>query len=178
MLQLAQSLHIFVVAGSGWLKTVSMGFSMQTLLARWLLSGVITTTVVLNAMEVRASIVLTENDLSWDVGADDALQQWLISADARTSTSSLFVISAPQEQESQRDSEPEEVDDVLANSPLGMAPSNTPLSQVTGSGNGGSAIASNLEEFLHDSLPATLSPESKTDLPQGPTFRWFRPPRV
>ena len=109
------------------------------------------------------------------------VRQWLevTSTEGVSSMMALssFAINAREEQESPRDIEPEELENLLANSPLGMATSNTSLLQVTGC-NGGSAIFSNAEGPLQDSLLVALSPELRVHLPRGPNFRFFRPPRV
>ncbi len=146
----------------------------------WLLTGLVTTTVVLSAMEARGSFVF--QDPSKSLGAADELQQWLDATSTcnvvDATPSPLFEVESTSKRGPQGKDKPEVLVNSLGNSPLGMAPSNASLSQVTGSAGGGSAITSQLEAPLQDSLQATLSPESRLDLPRGPTFRWFRPPRV
>ncbi len=61
--------------------------------------------------------------------------------------------------------------------PVGMAPDNSSLNQVTGSGAGGSAAPSALESPATDDLLTSLPPESRLLCPSGPKCRWFRPPR-
>ena len=96
---------------------------MRKALKYWLLSGLIATTMVVGDGEVRASVVFSQPGHSLDAGADDDLRQWLdmpSNASGGTLTSSLLVINAPQEQDALSDDEPEELDDLLTNSPLGM----------------------------------------------------------
>jgi len=61
--------------------------------------------------------------------------------------------------------------------PPGLADTGALPSQTSG-GTGAAAIADHWETVPDDSLQAALPPELRTNLPRGPTFRWFRPPRV
>ncbi len=158
---------------------------MRKILKYLLLAGLLTVTIVFGHGELRASVVIGQQSLAIDAGAEDAgaedevgeLLEFTSVSDSDASPLLLFAMSAPKEQEPDRDGEHEELGDILGNSPLGMAPSNTSLSQAAGVGIGGFAIANDLETLPQDSLKATLSPESRVNLPRGPTFRWFRPPR-
>lgn len=150
---------------------------MHRVLTRWLLNGLITTTVVFGALEARAAVVFGERGLSAGVDLGPWSEATFTADGGRSIGSSLLVIDADNDREPQRDSDPEQFDLSLGHSPLGMANSNTSLSQVTGPG-GGSAIPYDLETPLQDSIQAALPPESRTHCPRGPAFRWFRPPRV
>jgi hypothetical protein len=154
---------------------------MHKVLTRWLLNGLIATTVF-GAVESHAAVVVTEQGLASDLVGGGDWERWPGAMSAANTgsrfASSLLVIDVCDDQDPQRDGDSEQLDDSIGNSRLGMATPNTLLSQVPGSGDGGSAIPNNLETPLQDSVQAALPPESGTHCPRGPTFRWFRPPRV
>lgn len=143
--------------------------------------GAIMATLVLASLQARASVVVGERDLSvlHDVGPSvEALVLDSSFSESCSASCSLLVIDAPVDADPGSDRLPHQIERLLSGSPAGMLPSPSSLSQVGGAGVNGAAVASAIESVPQDSLRATLSPESRTVLPAGPVFRWFRPPRV
>jgi len=141
--------------------------------------GLIAVTFTLAAVQLHASVVVA-------VGSERANQETVLSfgmrvveADASSSSGDVgtsLAIEGARETGPAGPS-PAEVQISASNVPRGMLPSSASLSQV-GSGVGGAAVEREIEILPHDSLRAILTPESRTVLPTGPVFRWFRPPRV
>lgn len=145
------------------------------------LSGAIVATLVLASMQARASVVVGERDFSalHDIGPPlEALVLDSSFTESLDAACSLLVIDASSGGDPGSDRLPQQVERFLSNTPTGMLPLPSSLSQVGGAGAGGAALESVIEAISYDSLQATLSPESRTVLPAGPVFRWFRPPRV
>lgn len=143
--------------------------------------GAIMATLVLASLPARASVVVGERDLSVFHDVGPSLEALVLDSDFSRSCSascSLLVIDVPVDADPGAEPLPHQIERLLSGSPVGMLPSPSSLSQVGGAGVNGAAVAGAVESVPQDSLRATLSPESRTILPAGPVFRWFRPPRV
>jgi hypothetical protein len=143
-------------------------------------SGLMAALLFAATMQARASVVVCDRDFS--AHQDSGLLLEVPGTETGFGAShrapdSLLVIDATSGGEPIRTPSPsDEIDGSFGHCPVGMLPSSSSLSQVGGSGVGGAAV-SNVKNMPCDSLRATLSPESRTVLPAGPVFRWFRPPR-
>ena len=84
---------------------------------RWLLIVLIATAVAFSTVNVRASVVFKQHDFQEDVRSEDMVRQWLevTSTEGVSSMMALssFAINAREEQESPRDIEPEELENLL-----------------------------------------------------------------
>ncbi len=151
---------------------------------RLFLFGVVATAMALVADRAQGSVVLGERDFSAseflgvDLSPRVANGQGGSGANSSPSRfSTALAIEMPSSGDFVDDPVHQVVHPLFLSSPAGMLPSSSSLSQVTGSGIGGATAENELEVPPADSLLATLSPESRTVLPTGPVFRWFRPPR-
>jgi len=62
--------------------------------------------------------------------------------------------------------------------PLPGAGAIPPTFSGNGAGGGGAFLASESAAYVPDALRRALTTESRATLPRGPSFRWFRPPRM
>ncbi len=148
-------------------------------------SGLIAASVMLAATPSRASFVFSEGEsshytfLGQKLTTRTELRQAGPAWDTSVSSTSLtLLIDAPSDSESdihRNDSYPHPPFSKLRS---GMLPSSASFSQMVGSGMGGPAIENQPKKSPLDAFQATLLTESRTVLPTGPTFRWFRPPRA
>ena len=144
-------------------------------------SVAIVATVVLASLQARASVVLVERDFCLLHNVETHLESLVLEHEVSESfeaACSLLLIDASIDSDPGSDPPPYQIEKIRSESPAGMSPSPSSLFQVGGAGAGGAAVDTGIECIRRDSLQATLSPESRSVLPAGPVFRWFRPPRV
>ena len=127
-----------------------------------------------------ATLVVGEATPSSAGHADNLLQslasQLLVSADMAGPASPTGPNPAPSE-DNENDPPAFQVLEGLLPAPAAGCPSNS-VSQLSGSGPSGVALASRISDVPPPSLWAALPSEAKTILPTGPPFELLRPPQV
>jgi hypothetical protein len=148
---------------------------------RLLLGGLMVAALLPASTQARASVVICERGVSVTQESVAWLEMQRVGSGIEISSNSinqLLIIEVHSGCQPDRSPSPLEAWQLLSSRcPQGMLPSTTSTSQVSGSGVSGVAAKRGVDILPHDSLRATLSPESRTGFPTSPVFRWSRPPR-
>lgn len=136
--------------------------------------------------EARAAVVLSDSEVSASAGLGEGLAGLVkidpVAIARETSLGGMTGLPlVPTDDEREREAQKDRLLTIMHGSlmqpPADMSPSSNSLSHLTGSGTGGFAAPSDLVSPPQAELQASLPPEARMNLPTGPPWRWFRPPR-